>query len=67
MLIDTIQQLNQDDIGVFMIAHRLSTLKVSDQIIVLEDGDITGIGNHDDLYASNEHYRNSHDRHKQKE
>lgn len=34
---------------VVIIAHRLSTVKNADQIVVLEKGKITGIGNHDHL------------------
>jgi len=34
---------------VFVIAHRLSTVRRADRIIVLEKGKITEIGNHDSL------------------
>lgn len=33
----------------FVIAHRLSTIRNADQILVLQDGKITEIGNHDEL------------------
>ena len=33
----------------FVIAHRLSTITHADRIVVLEDGTITEIGNHDEL------------------
>jgi len=36
---------------VVVIAHRLSTVKYADQIIVLEDGEIVEFGNHADLTA----------------
>lgn len=34
---------------VVIIAHRLSTVKNADQIVVLENGEVVEIGNHDDL------------------
>lgn len=33
----------------FIIAHRLSTIRNADQILVLQDGKITEMGNHDEL------------------
>jgi ATP-binding cassette subfamily B protein len=41
-----------------LIAHRLSTVKASDRIIVLEDGAIIEEGNHDSLLAQSGHYAN---------
>ena len=40
-----------------IIAHRLSTIALADEIIVLEDGRITGRGTHDDLIDTNAVYR----------
>ncbi|EPC8422625.1 ABC transporter ATP-binding protein [Bacillus wiedmannii] len=40
----------------FVIAHRLSTIVHADQIIVLEDGRITGFGTHDELLSNHEYY-----------
>ena len=34
---------------VIIIAHRLSTIRDADQIIVLVDGELTEVGNHDEL------------------
>ncbi len=39
-----------------LIAHRLSTVKAADRIIVLEDGGIIEEGNHDLLLANKGHY-----------
>ncbi|MGE7636073.1 ABC transporter ATP-binding protein [Bacillus paramycoides] len=41
----------------FVIAHRLSTIVHADQIIVLEDGRITGFGTHDELLSNHEYYQ----------
>lgn len=35
----------------FVIAHSLSTIRDADSIIVLKDGDIVEVGNHDSLMA----------------
>ncbi|MFP3893680.1 ABC transporter ATP-binding protein [Exiguobacterium indicum] len=40
----------------FVIAHRLATVRHADQIIVLEDGRISGIGTHDRLVVVNPLY-----------
>jgi ABC-type multidrug transport system fused ATPase/permease subunit len=39
------------------IAHRLSTVRNADRVIVLDGGKICGIGPHDELYRSNSYYR----------
>ena len=39
-----------------VIAHRLSTVRNADRIIVLRDGQIIEAGNHDDLLAGGGHY-----------
>lgn len=40
----------------FIIAHRLSTIRNADIILVMKDGDIVEVGNHDDLMARNGFY-----------
>jgi ATP-binding cassette subfamily B protein AbcA/BmrA len=40
-----------------IIAHRLSTVIQSDQIVVLEKGAVTGVGTHAELLQSNQVYR----------
>lgn len=41
----------------FVIAHRLSTILKADQIIVMQEGTVTGIGTHEQLMASHDFYR----------
>jgi len=40
-----------------IIAHRFSTLRKADRIVVVEDGQIVGQGSHEDLVASSPTYR----------
>lgn len=42
---------------VIIIAHRLSTAKIADRVVVLENGTIKGIGTHEDLLSENEFYK----------
>lgn len=42
---------------VFVIAHRLSTVKAADIVVVLEDGQVTQIGPHEQLMSQAGHYR----------
>lgn len=41
----------------FVIAHRLSTIKNADKIIVMKDGNIVEVGNHDELIAKGGVYK----------
>jgi ATP-binding cassette subfamily B protein len=42
---------------VILVSQRANTIKHADQIIVLEDGQIVGLGSHEELYANCETYR----------
>jgi subfamily B ATP-binding cassette protein MsbA len=46
---------------VFVIAHRLSTVRNADRILVLEDGRVVGSGTHDQLLNGGGIYRRLHD------
>jgi len=45
------------DKTVIIVAQRISTILNADQIIVLEEGKVVGIGKHEDLMKDNETYR----------
>lgn len=46
-----------DDMTVFIVSQRTSSIQYADQIIVMDDGEIAGIGTHDSLLAENEVYQ----------
>jgi ATP-binding cassette subfamily B protein len=48
---------NLADTTIFIIAQRISSVREADQIIVLDDGEIAGIGTHQELIASNQIYQ----------
>ncbi|SFG06557.1 ABC transporter ATP-binding protein [Oribacterium sp. WCC10] len=46
-----------ENMTVFIISQRVSTVRNSDKIIVLDDGKVAGIGTHNELFASCEVYK----------
>ena len=46
-----------DNAVVITVAQRISTITHADQIIVIDNGRIAGIGTHNELLASNEVYQ----------
>jgi ATP-binding cassette subfamily B protein len=42
----------------FVVAHRLSTIKDADRILVMKDGNVIEIGNHNELIAKKGFYYN---------
>ena len=45
------------DVTVIIVAQRISTIKNAEQIIVLNDGRVDGIGTHSELMRTCETYR----------
>ena len=48
---------NTDNMTVFIVSQRFSTIKNADIIIVLDDGEVVGTGKHEELFESCEVYR----------
>ena len=53
---DAISNL-QGDYTIIIVAHRLSTIKESDQIVVMKKGRIVGVDTHKNLLKNNEYYK----------
>lgn len=56
-LIRKAMELVMHERTVFVIAHRLSTVKAADMVVVLEDGRVTQMGPHEQLMSQPGHYR----------
>ena len=50
-------QDNLKDTTVILIAQRISSVQNADQILVLDEGTIAGLGTHDELMAGNAIYQ----------
>lgn len=46
-----------DNMTVFIVSQRFSTIKNADMIIVLDDGSVCGIGKHDELFENCDEYK----------
>jgi len=45
------------DATVLIVAQRVSTIRQATRIVVLDNGEIVGVGSHDELMAGNATYR----------
>ena len=48
---------NTKDMTVFLVSQRATTIKNADQILVMDDGKLAGVGNHKELLERCEVYR----------
>ena len=51
----------KDKLTVFIVSQRASSIQYADQIIVMDDGNIAGIGKHEELLASCDVYKEIYD------
>ena len=45
------------DVTKIVVAQRISTITEADRILVLEDGEMVGLGSHEELLSTNRTYR----------
>lgn len=56
MIQEAIEKVSKDRTAI-IIAHRLSTIRNADKIIVIDDGEIVEMGNHEELMSYDSEYR----------
>jgi ATP-binding cassette subfamily B protein len=61
LLVQSALERIMKDRTVFVIAHRLATVRKADRIVVMEQGEIIEIGNHQELLAKNGRYARFHE------
>ena len=54
---NVVKSIKDRGVACIVVAHRLSTIRDCDEIIVLDEGKIAGIGTHEELLASCEAYQ----------
>ncbi|MER7760215.1 hypothetical protein [Streptomyces sp. NPDC097619] len=54
---DGLRRLHGDCVTVLIVAHRLSTVRDADRILVVDEGEVVATGSHDELVHTSEHYR----------
>ncbi|WP_344015412.1 ABC transporter ATP-binding protein [Streptomyces thermospinosisporus] len=56
-VMDGLRRLHGDGVTVLIVAHRLSTVRDADHILVVDDGEVVAAGSHHELVHTSEHYR----------